>query len=89
MLTCNLFHTEEQRVFFGECYLGIQKWDEFKDCKKVSWVITTRPDIGKKMHERKLKAQELKRSAKVEHSFRYIKQSFGCSKFRYRDLAKI
>jgi len=86
----NLFHGDEQRVFDDAGYLGIQKRDEHKDRKDVSWFIARRFGTRKKLDDRKLKAEKLKASAraKVEHPFRYIKQVFGYSKVRYRDLAK-
>ena len=86
----NLLHGDEQRVFGDAGYLGIQKRDEHKDRKNVSWFIAKRPGSRKKLDDRKLKAEKLKASAraKVEHPFRYIKQVFGYSKARYRGLAK-
>ncbi|MGP9552258.1 transposase, partial [Halomonas sp. AOP42-D1-22] len=86
----NLFHGDEQRVFGDAGYLGIQKRDEHKNRKNVSWFIAKRPGSRKKMDDRQLKAEKLKASAraKVEHPFRYIKQVFGYSKVRYRGLAK-
>jgi IS5 family transposase len=82
----NLLHGDEQRVFGDAGYLGMQKRDEYKDRKNVSWFIAKRPGTRKKLDERKLKAEKLKASAraKVEHPFRYIKQVFGYSKVRYR-----
>jgi len=75
----NLLHGEEQRVFGDAGYLGIQKRDEHKDRKNVSWFIAKRPGTRKKMDERQLKAEKLKAGARaqVEHPFRYIKQVFG------------
>lgn len=76
---------------FGDAgYLGIQKRDEHKGRKNASWFIAKRPSSRKKMGDHQLEAEKLKASAraKVEHSFRYIKQVFGYSKVRYRGLAK-
>lgn len=76
---------------FGDAgYLGVQKRDEHKDRKNVSWFIAKRPGTRKKLDADKLKAEEIKASvrAKVEHPFRYIKQVFGYGKVRYRGLAK-
>ncbi len=86
----NLLHGDEQRVFGDAGYLVIQKRDEHKDRKNVSWFIARRPGSRKKLDDRQLKAEKLKASAraKVEHPFRYIKQVFGYSKVRYRGLAK-
>jgi len=86
----NLLHGYEQRVFGDAGYLGIQKRDEHKDRKDVSWFIAKRPGARKKLDADKLKAEKIKASvrAKVEHPFRYIKQVFGYCKVRYRGLAK-
>ena len=88
--TDKLLHGEEQRVFGDAGYLGIQKRDEHKHRKNVSWFIAKRPGTRKKLDADKLKAEKIKASvrAKVEHPFRYIKQVFGYGKVRYRGLAK-
>src|SRR6056297_289642 len=85
-----LLHGQEQRVFGDAGYLGIQKRDEHKDRKDVSWFIAKRPGTRKTLDADKLKAEQIKASvrAKVEHPFRYIKQVFGYYKVRYRGLAK-
>jgi len=44
----NLFHGDEQRVFGDAGYLGIQKRDEHKNRKNVSWFIAKRPGSRKK-----------------------------------------
>jgi IS5 family transposase len=86
----NLFQGDEERVFGDAGYLGIQKRDEHKDCKNVSWFIAKPTGTLKTMDEHKLKAEKPKASAraKVEHPFRYIRQVLGYSKVRYRGLAK-
>ena len=88
--TGDLLHGEEQRVFGDAGYLGIQKRDEHRHRKNVSWFVARRPGTRKTLDADKLKAEKLKASvrAKVEHPFRYIKQVFGYSKVRYRGLAK-
>ncbi len=83
-----LLHGEEQRVFGNAGYLGIQKRDEHKDRKCVSWFIAKWPVTRKKLDADKLKAEEIKASAKVEHPFRYIKKVFDYGEVRYRGLAK-
>lgn len=52
----NLLHGDEQRVFGDADYLGIQKRDEHKDRKNVSWFIAKRPGSRKKLDERSLLA---------------------------------
>ena len=52
----NLLHGYEQRVFGDAGYLGIQKRDEHKDRKDVSWFIAKRPGARKKLDADKLKA---------------------------------
>ena len=56
----NLLHGDEQRVFGDAGYLGIQKRDEHKDRKNVSWFIAKRPSTRKHLDERKLRAEKLK-----------------------------
>ena len=88
--TDKLLHGEEQRIFGDAGYFGIQKRDEHKHRKNVSWFIAKRPGTRKKLDADKLKAEKIKACvrAKVEHPFRHIKQVFGYSKVRYRGLAK-
>ena len=50
--TGNLLHGDERRVFGDAGYLGIQKRDEHKDRKNVSWFIAKRPGTRKKLDER-------------------------------------
>ena len=88
--TDKLLHGEEQRVFGDAGYLGVQKREEHKQRESISWFTAKRPGARKKLDADKLKAEKIKASvrAKVEHSFRYIKQVFGYNKVRYRGLAK-
>jgi len=88
--SAELLHGDERRVFGDAGYLGIQKRDEHKHRKEVSWFIAKRTGTRKKLDADQLKVEQIKASvrAKVEHPFRYIKQVFGYSKVRYRGLAK-
>jgi IS5 family transposase len=88
--TVNFLHGDDQRAFGDADYLGVQKQDEHKDRKKVSWFISKRRGTRKNLGERKLRAEEPKgiARAKLEHLLRYAKQVFGHSKVRYRGLAK-
>ena len=89
--TAELLHGDKQPVFGDAGYLGIQKRDEHKHRKDVSWFIAKRPGTRKKLDADQLKVEQIKASvhAKVEHPFRYIKQVFGYGKVRYCGLAKI
>jgi len=47
----NLLHGDEQRVFGDAGYLGIQKRNEHKDRKDVSWFIARRPGTRKNLDD--------------------------------------
>ena len=49
VLTSKVLHGEEQRVLGDAGYLGVQKRDEHKDRKHVSWFIAKRPGTRKKL----------------------------------------
>jgi IS5 family transposase len=83
--TDKMLHGEEERVFGDASYLDIQKRDEHKHRENGSWFIAKQPSTRKTLNAEKIKASV---HAKVEHPFRYIKQVFGYSKVRYRNLAK-
>ena len=90
-----LLHGEEEVVFADAGYRGIDKREEAAELN-VTWHIAMRPgkrrELDPKSKRDRLleKAEKLKASvrAKVEHSFRVIKQQFGYAKVRYRGLAK-
>lgn len=86
-----LLHGEEEAVWGGAGYQGIEKREEHKE-RQVDWFIAMRP--GKRASLLKSsplhKAEKIKASmrAKVEHPFHRIKQMFGYAKVRYSGLAK-
>lgn len=90
-----LLHGEETDAWGDAGYQGVDKREEFKD-SPVRWEVAMRPgkrralEPERDLHQLLEKAEKLKASirAKVEHSFRIVKQQFGYAKVRYRGLAK-
>tara|TARA_R110001583_G_scaffold194204_2_gene364570 strand:- start:175 stop:555 length:381 start_codon:yes stop_codon:yes gene_type:complete len=80
--TGNPLQGGEQREFGDAGYLRVQKRNEHKHRKNVSWLIGKRPGTRKKLDADKLKAEKIKACvrAKVEYPFRCIKQAFSYNK---------
>lgn len=91
----DLLHAQETDVWGDEGYQGVQKREEHTG-STVNWHVAMRPGKRRALNSargshRLLEAVEkIKASihAKVEQSFRVIKQKFGCTKVRYRGLVR-
>lgn len=86
-----LLHGEEQLVWDGASFKGIEKREEHK-LRRVNWFIAERPGKVAALPAFSIlvKTEKIKASvrAKVEHPFYFIKRVFKCCKVRYRGLAK-
>jgi IS5 family transposase len=92
--TERLLHGKEKRVWNDAGYTGANKREGLAG-RRLTWRIATKPGKLKAMPEGTWKdatryVEYLKAAvpAKVEHPFRVIKRQFGCTKVRYRGLAK-
>jgi IS5 family transposase len=92
-----LLHGEETDVFADSGYRGVEKREEIQaKHPDVNWYIAMMPSKRKAMDKStplgaildKLEQTKARIRAKVEHLFRVIKRQFGCTKVRYRGLAK-
>jgi len=91
VVTDQLLHGEEKRVWGDAGYKGVEKREEH-ETRSVDWFIAERPGKRKNMlpGSDESKAEKIKAQvrAKVEHPFMFIKRIFGYSKVRYRGLEK-
>ena len=95
--THNLLREDDEVVYGDSGYLGVQKRpeiagsDHFKD---IDFRITRRPSSPPKVSdntidwERYIDNRKSSVRSKVEHAFHIIKNRFGFTKVRYRDIAK-
>jgi IS5 family transposase len=78
-----LLHGKEKNMWGDAGYQGIEKRDEHRD-RKVNWFVAMRPGTRAQLPAGSVLAQAEKMKAstraKVEHSFRYIKNVFGYGK---------
>lgn len=83
-----LLHGDEQRVFGGAGYRGVDKRID----RDLAWHVAERPGKRRLLDpaSNTARAERLKSQirAKVEHPFRYIKRMFGYDKVRYRGQEK-
>lgn len=90
-----LVHGEETDVFADAGYQGVAKREETQGIE-ANWHVAMRPGKRKALDKSTpmgeimdtLEQTKARIRAKVEHSFRVIKQQFGHAKVRYRGLAK-
>lgn len=93
----NLIRKEDEAVYGGSAYLGIQKRSEATSdahLSSIDYRINRRPSslarVSDKAIDWERHIEYLKSSVrcKVEHAFRIIKCQFGCRKTVYRGLRK-
>lgn len=89
---------EDDAVVYGDSgYIGIEKREEIKNnphLNKIDYRINRRPKSLQKVSDHSFdwdRYMEYQKSAvrcKVEHSFKFIKDTFGFRKVRYRGISK-
>jgi IS5 family transposase len=85
----DLLHGDETSVWADKGYVNAERKDAFEGPGKL-WGVMRKAPKGGKLHpldERINRIIAMVR-AKVEHPFRVLKRQFGCTRTRYRGLAK-
>jgi IS5 family transposase len=91
----HLLHGIKQAAYADACHQGVDKRDENQH-RAVQWHVTMRAGKRKQLDTEdpvqgmteRIEQLKAKIRARVAPPFRVLKQQFGCTKTRYRGLAK-
>lgn len=95
--TSKLLRKDDRFAYGDSAYIGIEKRDEIKNDEhfsKIDFRINCRPKRLPKVSdnaidwERYIEKRKSSVRCKVEHAFKYIKDTFNFRKVRYRGIAK-